>query len=130
MGVNEIRRFPIEVVLTVVHEKLLCEISKVYEICNYLSGDTLWTHQLPRAHRILGPWVLEQHPQIAQWDESGINSSNYREYIGRARERFGIDLPVTPIPRERWVSIDPISEAAAMVGDDRVIVVSDKMESK
>jgi hypothetical protein len=120
---SEVKRFPIEVVLTVAYEKLLCDIGAVYEVCNFMSGDSLFTHQLPRALRILSPWVFELHPLLKKWDETGINRKNFREYIALAKERFGESLPLSPIPRERWTHIDPLEEISAMVGDKKVIVV-------
>jgi hypothetical protein len=120
---SKVQYFPVNVVLTIAHEKLLCDIGEVYRVCNFLTGDNLYTHQLPRAHDILQPWVLEQLPQLREWDESDITSENYRTYIEQAKLKFGESLPLTPLPPERWTYIDPIEEAKAMVGDDKVIAV-------
>lgn len=120
---STVQYFPVNVVLTIAHNKLLCDIGDVYRVCNFLTGDNLFTHQLPRAHHILQPWVLEQLPQLRDWDESSITSENYRTHIEVAKIKFGESLPLTPLPRERWTYIDPIEEAKAMVGDDKVIAI-------
>jgi hypothetical protein len=120
---EKVKKFPVEAVLTVAYDKLLCDIGIVYEICNFLSGDNLYTHQLPRAHRILSPWIFEQYPMLRNWDETPINNQNYREYVELARQRFGDSLMVTRISRDRWTHIDPLEEIGAMVGDKNIIVV-------
>jgi hypothetical protein len=117
---TNVQYFTTNVVLSISHEKLLCDIGEVYRICDFLTGDELYTHQLPRAHRILQPWVLEQHPELREWDETNIGPENWQYYVGLAKEKFGESLPLTPLPREQWTHINPVDEAEAMIGRHRV----------
>jgi hypothetical protein len=87
--------FPTPVILSICHEKLLCEISEVYRICNFLTGDELYTHQLPRAREILKPWIFEQLPQLRKWDDSKINRKNALKFIELAKTKFGVTCAVT-----------------------------------
>ena len=48
---STVREFPLGVVLSITTGKLLCPIGDVYDILNFLTGDNLFTHQLPRAMR-------------------------------------------------------------------------------
>jgi hypothetical protein len=59
------RSFSLGQVLSVTTGTLLCPIGEVYEILDYLSGEALMTHQLPRVSREAEPWILEQHPALA-----------------------------------------------------------------
>jgi hypothetical protein len=123
------KEFPVEVILSITHSRLLCNIEKVYEILDYITGDKLFTHQLPRAARTCAPWVLRGLPQLMRWNhDNDITAGNYEIYIEMARKEFGSKLLIKPMPREDWTHINPIEEAKAMVGDDRVIVLSDEPE--
>ncbi len=39
-------------------------IGGLYDILNYMTGDDLYTHQLPRASQQCRPALLAQHPQL------------------------------------------------------------------
>lgn len=39
--------------------RLCCQMDGVYRILNYLTGDNLYTHQLPRAFKACEAWVRE-----------------------------------------------------------------------
>ena len=39
---------------------LMCEIGAVYEILNYMTGESLMTHQLPRVIREAQPVLLKR----------------------------------------------------------------------
>jgi hypothetical protein len=123
MSTVKVKYFPTVVVLSVCHDKLLCEMTEVYNICNFLTGDELYTHQLPRAQDILKPWIFEQLPQLRDWDDSKINRKNWPKFVELAKKRYGETLPLTPLPPERWTYIDAVEELRAMFGDNKVIVV-------
>ena len=38
----------------------------IYKILNFMTGEDLYTHQLPRAMRVCAPHLLQQHPQLAE----------------------------------------------------------------
>ena len=73
------------------------EIGDLYEILNYLTGDDLWTHQLPHAGRVCKPAILFQHPQLADVDASHVNEENWTEFIRECKERYGDTLPLQPL---------------------------------
>jgi hypothetical protein len=94
----ENRSFHLGDILTVVIDRLLSPrgMDGVYDILNYMTEDTLYTHQLPRAARECKPHILSQHPELEEIDGSVVNGKN-AEYI------------------------DPAEEAEGMVGPDKVI---------
>ena len=49
----------------------------VYDILNFMTGDNLFTHQLPRASDECKPHLLAQFPQLAEVDTSGVNGKNH-----------------------------------------------------
>ena len=40
-------------------------MESVYDVLNFMTGDTLFTHQLPRARGECKPYLLKQFPQLA-----------------------------------------------------------------
>lgn len=120
---SETRKFHLGDVLSISGEKLVSprHIEGVYDILNYMTGDSLFTHQLPRAMRQCRPVLLDQHPWLAEIDESRVDGTNWREWLASQVEKYGEQIEISPL--KYYESVDPIEEAEAIVGKDRVIVV-------
>lgn len=100
-------------------------IEGVYDILNYMTGDSLFTHQLPRASKECEPHLLRQHPMLSHVDASGVNPENHLTWLDAQVVKFGLTLPVEPLPEHAHEFIDPLSELAEKVHPDRIIVVGD-----
>jgi hypothetical protein len=98
-------------------------IDGVYDILNYMTGDSLFTHQLPRAQDECRPWLLRQHPDLAEVDADGVNAETWRGWLDAQVARYGATRPVAPIPADDHARRDPIQEAIEMVGPERVIAI-------
>src|SRR5688500_3274407 len=59
-------RFPLGEVLSITTGRLVGReaIGGVYRILDYMTGESLFTHQLPRAAEECRPALLAQHPQL------------------------------------------------------------------
>ena len=121
------KSFPLGDILSVTTGCLLSprHIEGVYDILNYMTRDNLFTHQLGRASNECKPWLLRQHPQLADVTGDDITTDNFRDWLAKAVARFGDELPVEPIPRDDHEVKNPIKELVDMVGADRVIVVTE-----
>lgn len=86
----------------------------VYDILNYMTGDSLFTHQLPRAADECRPWLLRQHPDLAEVDATGVDRTNWGPWLNAQLARFGEHVDVEPIPREDHLWIDPLQELREM----------------
>lgn len=120
------KQFGLSEILTVTTGALLSRrgMEGVYDILNYMTGDNLYTHQLPRACDECKPWVLRQHPQLANLQTPTFDGSeSVWRWLEAQEARFGASLPVEPIPADDHAQIDPITEAAMMVSADRVIII-------
>ncbi len=116
----------------------------IYTIYNFLTGVSLYTHQLPRAFHECQPWLRTQFPQLMEdspemvplleklaADCAAANRSKpaieiaCAGFIAQVRETFKLPamLPVYEMGADMHTHIDPVEEAEAMVGKDRVIVV-------
>lgn len=118
------KQFALGTVLSITQDRLLCDFGEVYSILNYMTGDSLFTHQLPRAMRECRPWLLRQHPQLADVDTSTVNRENWKEQLAAFETIHGAALAVSPIPADDHARKDPVAELVEMVGEDRVIAIS------
>jgi len=94
----------------------------VYDILNYMTGDDLFTHALPRASDMCRPALLEQHPQLATVDADAINRETYRDMQAQWEAEFGTELPVEPLAD--WKSKDPLTELRDRLPDKQIVVVA------
>lgn len=117
------RTFKLEVVLSALDGKLLCSMGEVYEVLNFLTGDNLFTHQLPRAGRVCRVKVFQQHPFLKEIDVSDINPDNWKEKLDDIKAAYPNEIELSPI--ENWHHIDPVEEAETM-SLGKVIVVTPK----
>lgn len=143
------KTFHISDVLSVTTGRLVSSrhMDGIYEILNFLTGDNLFTHQLPRAMRECEPWLETQFPQLmADSPEMAVSievlkgnlasTPQNKEAIGSAcaawvegvRRKFGLpeQLPVYEMGAEMHTHIDPIEEAQAMMGTKNVIAVKSR----
>jgi len=114
--------FKLEDVVSVVTGYFMSEdIGDIYAILNYMTGDDLFTHQLPRAADACRPSLIEQHPLLAQLDFDGLELEEMRAKIEEVRPKTGNELWVSPLAE--WEHKGAIRELTELVGEDRVIVL-------
>ena len=117
------REFPLGVVLSITTGKLLCQIGDVYDILNFLTGDNLFTHQLPRAMRECRPSILAAHPRLADVDAGMVNETNWQSWLADQVIEHGPSVELWPVSDGTHEFIDPLSELAERVHPDNIIVV-------
>lgn len=101
----------------------LRNMNGVYDILNFMTSDNLFTHQLPRAADECRPYLLEQFPQLAEVDASGVNKENYKQWIAEQVAKYGKEFEVKPIPKGAHQFKKPIAELAEMTGGSENIIV-------
>lgn len=113
----------------------------VYDILNFLTGESIFTHQIPRVMRECEPWMQAQFPQLSPGNPlmvgllqgleetlshvEGDKAPAIARWVEAVRVAVGVPehLPVYELGTDMHTHIDPIEEAKAMVGDERVIAV-------
>jgi len=89
-------------------------IAGVYDILNFMTGDELWTHQLPDAGDECRPYLVEQFPElatpemdlaVAELDEilKTANGKTNKEllvanWLAKQVSKYGKTFTVKPIP--------------------------------
>lgn len=117
--------FDLGTVLSVVTPILLTDIGNVYEILNYMTGDNLYTHQLPRVAKEMQQVILEQYPNLAEVNTDGIGRENWQEFLKKSIEKYGNSFPIIPCGLWQHKSINPQDELVEMLGGDesKMIIV-------
>ena len=118
------KQFHIGDILSVSHGRLVSptHIDGVYAILNYMTGDKLFTHQLPRACRECEPWLRRQFPWLNEIRADGVGRDNWQQWLDKCIATYGEHHDVEPIPQDDHDRIDPLADLQEMVGKDRVIV--------
>jgi hypothetical protein len=119
---DETREFTTAAVLSAVMGRLLCEITKVYEVLTFLTGRGVYTHELGVAGELCYPEVLRQHPRLAEIDVSEVTPDNWREKLVQFELVLGQTLSLTPIGWNVFAEKSPLDTLTEIVGDKPVIV--------
>lgn len=133
------KQFHISDVLSITTGRLVStrHMDGVYDILNFMTGDNLFTHQLPRASDECKPYLLAQFPQLDTPEmqfalgeliemlntQSGKNEPD-KLILGWLSKltsgKYGVKceetLEVRAIPTNAHEVKDPIAEAAEMMG--------------
>lgn len=121
------KAFPIGAVLSVVADVLVSEnhIAGVYEVLNWMTGESLYTHQLPRVGGEATPVIVAMHPELsaAIAEAEQVNGENWREWLAIWKARYGETITVPRLNIAEHERIDPLSELAEIVPPDRFVVV-------
>jgi hypothetical protein len=121
------KRFHLGDVLTVTTGHLLSPsgMEGVYKILSWLTGESVYTHQIPRALDQSRAAVLRQFPQLLAADTDGITAENHGPRLAELVAKHGEWFDVEQLPAGEDGPRDPAAELAGMIGKDRVIVVKD-----
>jgi hypothetical protein len=95
----------------------------VYDILNWMTGESLFTHQLLRAHDICGPNLLEQFPQLREVDSSEVTQKNWEKWLKEQIKKYGETFQVMRLPEGVYQPQNPVKELVDMVGQDKAIVI-------
>ena len=121
------KNFHIGDILSVTTGKLVSprHIGGVYDILNWMTGESLMTHQLPRVSRECEPFLKAQHPDLSEIvvPDSVNSEETLLFWLAEQTERYGETRPVAPLAASDHTRIDPIAEIKMMRPDMPIIGV-------
>lgn len=122
---NETKDFPTEDVLSTCTGRLIGHIDGVYQVLNWMTGESVFTHQIPRISREAAPVVLAAHPelQLAYAEADQVNTENWQFWRDTWIKRYGPMISVPKFSTDQHERIDPLSELAEKVHPDKIVVV-------
>lgn len=121
------RMFHVGDVLSVTTGRLVSpsHMDGICRLLDFMTGESLFTHQLPRAVAECAPRLLEQHPQLADVevpDDFGGEAAVV-DWLETQIAWLGNELPVAPLAAGDHTHIDPITELRAMRPDAEIVVI-------
>ncbi|MFB4265337.1 hypothetical protein [Nonomuraea sp. GTA35] len=124
---TETRDFHIGDILSITTGLLVSptHIDGVYRILNWMTGDNLFTHQLPRASEECAGPLLAQHPDLADIEtpEEFNSKEDVLAWLAEQVARFGETRPVTPLHPDDHTRIDPLDEFRIIAPDVPIIPI-------
>jgi hypothetical protein len=125
---TETRDFHLGDILSVTTGRLVSprHIDGVCDILNWMTGDNLFTHQLPRASRECEGPLLAQHPDLAAVEapeDFGGSREAVETWLAEQVAVYGETREVAPLADEDHTRIDPMTELRAKMHPDAEIVV-------
>ena len=126
MTVPKTKDFPTADVMSTVTGVLMGKIEGVYEVLNWMTGESVFTHQLPRISREAVPVMLARMPdlQLAIDEAEQVNGENHADWLARWVARYGATIAVPKMNHTEHERIDPMSEAAQHFAPDQIVVVT------
>jgi hypothetical protein len=118
------RTFPLADALSVTTEKLLSRshMGGIYEILSYMTGQSLFTHQLGDACDKAKPALIAQHPHLAELQPpDGLDQADLMAWLVETERVHGETIEVAPL--SDWEHRDPIEDLCDKVGAEKVYVV-------
>lgn len=106
--------------------KLIVPVGRIHELLDWMTGEPLMTHQLPRAMDECEPSLRAQHPDLAAVIiPDGMNTWDaVKAYGEKLAAEFGATRPVAPLQAEDHTSINPLTELRMMRPDAEIITVA------
>lgn len=140
-----IKSFPINVVLTVTTGRLLTKgegprdngIGQLYDILNWMTGDNLFTHVLPRAAEFARPILYRLFPvlgvaeaclgKLDRWlaaDKTEGKTEFLKMWLAELKmiQPELKDEYAIPSFKDEWESKNPLEEAVNMFGAEKISV--------
>jgi len=113
-------------VLSTITGVLVSNIGGVYEVLNWMTGESVFTHQLPRIAREATPVVIGAHPALQQaiGEAKEVNGENWEMWRDRWVDRYGPTISIPKFTADTHESIDPMSELAEKVHPDKIITMT------
>ncbi|MCG5464202.1 hypothetical protein MED01_002367 [Micromonospora sp. MED01] len=108
-------RFHLGDILTVTTDVFVAPdgFGAVHKLLDHMTGDTLFTHQLPRAADECKPELLRQHPDLAAIVPPTFNGeAHVRSWLTEQADRYGTHREVQPLPTGDHTRINPLDELA------------------
>lgn len=118
------KAFPTAWVLSTVTGRLLCDISGVYDVCNWMTGESVFTHQIPRVCREARSVMIARQPDLddAVRESELVTQDNWQDWLATWIQRYGETIDVPKMTADQHERIDPLSELAEKVHPSKIIV--------
>jgi len=118
-------RFHIGDITSITSGKLLSpkRMEGIYNILNYLTGDNLYTHELPNASRFCKPYLLKQYPELSKINKEEITTENHKEFLNNLIKEYGEYLEIDNIVEE-WNNRNKFKDSVILTNKFNLIIIN------
>ena len=88
------KQYDLKVILSVTTEHLLTDMGSIYAILNYLTGEPIYTHQIPMAMRASSRHILKTYPKLSEAvleDGQIKNTEDVEKFVAKHKTKYGTD---------------------------------------
>ena len=111
-------KFGTGTVLSCVTDIMLCDdFVFILEFLTYMTEDDIYTHQATRASDVCKPYLIQQHPWLAECRAEDITKENCKEYLAEKIKEHGASLEIQPLPKGVWTHRNPVAELVDMMNN-------------
>jgi hypothetical protein len=97
-------------------------IGGVYDILNWMTGEELFTHQLPRVSKEAVPILERLYPWLPMIDDA-FECDDWEAWLAEQVAKYGEMHAVPRMTANEHERIDPLSELAEHVHPDRIVII-------
>lgn len=121
----ETKPFPTQDVISAITGYLIGDMGGVYQVLNWMTDSSVYTHQIPRISREAWPAVLALHPHLAvlEAEASQVTPDNVLTWRDAWIDRYGPEIAVPRLTDAQHERIDPLSELVETVHPSRIVVL-------
>lgn len=123
-GSREVREFATADVLSTVTGRLMSSMDGIYQVLNWMTGESVFTHQIPRISREARPVIIAMYPLLQQAvDEAEqVTRENWQRWRQTWEDRYGPTIAIPKFSADAHERIDPMSEALEHFPPDKITV--------
>lgn len=98
---------------------LACTWGELYDALNAITGDELYSHQLPRASFFIENYTKEIYPWLFDLPElpDEVNKKTMLEWVENISQKHGYEHEV-PDLSDKWESREPMAELMEMFSNE------------
>lgn len=119
-----LQSFKLGTVLSITTGFLLCEVEQLYKILDFLTGQSLYTHQLPRAADFGKPHILSLYPELEGIEVPEIRTEQEVDIYIQSMLEKGFKEEYELSPMTDFVQKGPLEELIEMRGSTDGIIVA------
>lgn len=91
----------------------------VLDILEHLTGEEIFTSQIPRTIEVCAPALLDQLPQLRGIEASNLNKRTFEPWLAEQVRKFGENLEVLPLNQGQYEPRNVLVELSEQLGKDK-----------
>lgn len=98
----------------------------IYRVLSFVTGEDVYTHQLPRVGKELQAALLSDRPDLEDVFDlirTKTTRETWRDVAAEIEQKLGLSMTLRRLSHDEHERIDPLSELAEKVHPDRIIPI-------